>query len=93
MYKYVDCRAVKKINMSATDLIMYKKGYKPEELLTVFLEEAKRCYCTSMRFPSRVTSGREQQAQRQNYDLFVNTMAELIKKYAPELLDEKEIVK
>ena len=87
MYKIVYCKPDKKVKVSATDLIMSKKGYKAEELLKLFLEEAKRCYCTSMRFPSRVASVREQQAQRQNYDLFVNTMAEMIKKYAPEITE------
>ena len=87
MYKIVYCKPDKKIKVPATDLIMYKKGYKPEELLAVFLEEAKRCYCTSMRFPSRVVSVREQKVQRQNYDFFVNTMAELMKKYASEITE------
>ena len=91
MYKNIYCKSVKKIKVSATDLIMYKKGYKSEELLTAFLEEAKRCYCTSLSFPSKVASDRERQAQKQNYDSFIYTLADLIKKYAPELADGKEI--
>lgn len=87
MYKSLYYKPVKKIKISATDFIMYKEAYKPEELLQLFLEETKWCYYTSMRFPSRVVSGREQQAQRQNYDYFVHTMAEMIKKYAPEITE------
>lgn len=87
MYKNLYCKPVKKIKMSTTDLIMYKEAYQPEELLHLFLEETKRCYYTSMRFPSRVVSVREQQAQQQNYDYFVHTMAEMIKKYAPEITE------
>ncbi len=87
MYKNLYCKPIKKIKMSATDLIMYKEAYKPEKLLQLFLEETKQCYYTSMRFPSRVVAVREQQAQQQNYDYFVCTMAEMIKKYAPEITE------
>lgn len=92
MYKNIYYKPTKKIKVSATDLVMYKKGYEPEKLLAVFLEEAKRCYYTSLSFPSKVVHGRERQAQQQNYDSFIGTLADLIKKYAPELVDGKEII-
>lgn len=87
MYKNIYCKPVKKIKVSTTDFIMSRKPYQPEQLLQLFLEESKRCYYTSMRFPSRVVGVREQQAQRQNYDYFVHTMAEMIKKYVPEITE------
>ena len=35
---------------------------------------------------SRVADSSVLQAQRQNYDYFIHTMAEMMKKYAPEIL-------
>lgn len=87
MYNNIFYKPAKKITVSATDLIVSRKSYQPEQLLQLFLEETKRCYCTSMLFPSRVASVRERQAQQQNYDYFVQTMAEMIKKYAPEITE------
>ena len=89
MYNNVFYKPAKKIKVSATDFIMSRKQYQPEQLLQLFLEESKRCYYTSMCFPSRVASVREQQAQKQTYDYFVHTMAEMIKKYAPEVTEQK----
>lgn len=87
MYNNIFYKPAKKITVSATDLIMSRKSYQSEQLLQLFLEETKRCYYTSMCFPSRVASVRERQAQQQNYDYFVQTMAEMIKKYAPEITE------
>ena len=87
MYKNLYCKPVMKIKMSATDFLICKEAYKPEELLQIFLEETKRCYYTSMHFPSRVVSGSERQVHQQNYDYFVHTMADMIKKYAPEIIE------
>ena len=87
MYNNIFYKPAKKITVSATDFIMSRKPYQPEQLFQLYLEETKRCYYTSMRFPSRVASVREQQAQRQNYDYFVHIMAEMIKKYAPEITE------
>lgn len=87
MYNNIFYKPVKKIKVSATDFIMSRRPYQSEQLLQLFLEETKRCYYTSMRFPSRVASVRERQAQQQNYDYFVHTMAEMIKKYAPEITE------
>lgn len=87
MYSGIYYKPVKKIKVSATDIIMSRNSHQAKELLNLFLEETKRCHYTSMHFPSRVVSVREQQAQRQNYDYFVHTMAEMIKKYAPEITE------
>lgn len=87
MCNYVYCKQVKKIKVFATNIIMSRNSYQVKELLNLFLDETKRCYCTSMRFPSRLVGVREQQVQRQNYDYFVRTMAEMIKKYAPEIIE------
>lgn len=87
MYKNMFLEPVKKLNIVPTEMIMKREAYHPEELFEMFLEETKRCYCTSLRFPSKVVSVREQQAQRQNYDYFVHTMAEMIKKYASEITE------
>lgn len=87
MVKNIIYEPTKKLKIVPVEMILKREAYKPEELLQLFLEETKRCYCTSMRFPSRVVSVREQQAQQQNYDYFVHTMAEMIKKYAPEITE------
>lgn len=87
MSRFIFFEPVMNIPISHTEMFVKKEAFQPEKLLHLFLEEAKRCYCTSMSFPSRVVSVREQQAQRQNYDLFVNIMAEMIKKYAPEITE------
>ena len=87
MIKHIFYEPAKKLKIASTDMILKREAYQSEQLLQLFLEESKRCYCTSMRFPTRVTSVREQQVQRQNYDYFVHTMAEMIKKYAPEITE------
>lgn len=87
MVKNIFYEPAKKLKNVPVEMIMKREAHKPEELLQFFLEETKRCYCTYMRFPSRVVGVREQQAQQQNYDYFVHTMAEMIKKYAPEITE------
>lgn len=85
-YTYVNCKPAKKIKVFSADIIMSRNTNQAKELFDLFIEEAKRCHYTSMHFPSRVVSVRERQAQQQNYDYFVHTMAEMIKKYAPEII-------
>ena len=67
-------------------MLVVRQAYEPEKLLDAFLKESERCYYTSLRFPSRVADGGVLQAQSQNYDYFIHTMAEMMKKYAPEIL-------
>lgn len=87
MYNGIYCTPVKKIKVSVTDFIMYKDSYRPEELIQSFLEESRRCYYTSLSFPSRVVDSGVLQAQSQNYDYFIHTMAEMMEKYASEILE------
>ncbi|GFI45922.1 hypothetical protein IMSAGC019_01235 [Lachnospiraceae bacterium] len=43
-------------------------------------------YYTSLKFPQEVANSTARQARRMNYDYCVQTMAGLMKKYAPEIL-------
>ena len=84
-YIYVNCKPAKKIKVFSTDILMSRNLYQAKEMFNSFIEGTRHYYFTAMRFPSSLVSVREQQVQRQNYDYFVHTMAELIKKYAPEI--------
>ena len=72
--------------MPVENMLAARQAYEPERLLDAFLKESERCYYTSLRFPSRVADSGVLQAQNQNYDYFIHTMAEMMKKYAPEIL-------
>lgn len=87
MSNYVYYKPKKKVILPFTETIMSRESYQAEELLRIFLEETKRHYYTTMSFSSRIAGVREQQAQQQNYDYFVHTMAEMIQKYAPEIIN------
>ena len=69
------------------NMLVVRQAYEPEKLLDAFLRESERCYYTSLRFSSRVADSSVLQAQRQNYDYFIHTMAEMMKKYASEILE------
>lgn len=73
--------------ISVENMLAVRQAYEPEKLLDAFLKESKRCYYTSLRFPSRVVDSGVLQAQSQNYDYFIHTMAEMMKKYAPDILE------
>ena len=73
-------------DMPVENMQAVRQAYEPEKLLDAFLKESERCYYTSLRFPSRVADSGVLQAQSQNYDYFIHTMAEMMKKYAPEIL-------
>ncbi len=47
-------------------------------------EEAQRNY-TALRFPRKAEDSKGQQIQQMNYDIFIRTMADLIKKYTPKI--------
>lgn len=74
-------------DMPVENTLAIRQAYEPEKLLDAFLKESERCYYTSLRFPSRVADSGVLQAQSQNYDYFIHTMAEMMKKYAPEILE------
>lgn len=86
MYEYIYRNSIKNGEVSANDLIASKSTPMNIDYSNLFVDDEGQCYCTSMCFPSRVVSEREQKAQKQNYDYFVYTMAEMIKKYAPEII-------
>lgn len=73
-------------DMPVENMLAVRQAYEPEKLLDAFLRESERCYYTSLCFPSRIADSGVLQAQRQNYDYFIHTMAEMMKKYAPEIL-------
>lgn len=73
-------------DMPVENVLAVRLAYEPERLLNAFLKESERCYYTSFRFPSRVADSGVLQAQSQNYDYFIHTIAEMMKKYAPEIL-------
>ena len=74
-------------DMPVENMLAVRQAYEPERLLDAFLKESERCYYTSLRFPSRVADNSVLQAQSQNYDYFIRTMAEMMEKYAPEILE------
>ena len=86
MYEYIYRNSIKNEELSANDLIVSKSIPLNIDYSNLFVDEERRCYYTTMRFPSRLVSDREQEAQKQYYDYFVYTMAEMIKKYAPEII-------
>lgn len=45
---------------------------------------------TIMRFPAPVSEGGGRRAQQMNYEHFISMMAVMMKKYAPEILNEQE---
>lgn len=47
------------------------------------------CY-TSLKFPQEAVNRERRQAQRMNYEYCVQTIAGLMKKYAPEILNRQE---
>ncbi len=49
-------------------------------------EEAQHNY-TALRFPQKAEDYKGQQVQKMNYDAFIRTMAEMVKKYAPKMLN------
>lgn len=73
--------------MPVENMLAVRQAYEPEKLLDAFLQESERCYYTSLSFPSRVAGRGVLQAQSQNYDYFIHTMAEMMKKYAPEITE------
>lgn len=87
MYSGIYCEVNKKIKLTATDLIFARNVYNPHELLQLFIEGKKMCYYTSMCFPTRIVSVREQLTQEQNRNYFMHTIAEMIKKYGAEFIE------
>lgn len=87
MYSGIYCTPVKKTKLPVVDFIMCKNSYRIEELLWSFLEESRRSYYTSLSFPLRAVNSGKLQTQQHNYDYFINTLAEMVEKYAPDILE------
>ena len=67
----------------AAEMLQYGKASGMRMLLECEFIEG---YYTALKFPQETASRTERQAQRMNYDYCVQTMAGLMKKYAPEIL-------
>ncbi len=52
-----------------------------------FIDDALMHTCTFLRFPPKAEDYKGQQVQKMNYDAFIRTMAEMVKKYAPKMLN------
>lgn len=76
--------AVSKITLDILpEILHYSEPFSRERLLeSVFIEG----YYTALKFPPEATDITARQAQRMNYEYCIQTMAGLIKKYAPEIL-------
>ena len=85
--KYIYLETEHQNKCSLKNVLVRRLGYKPEELLTSFLKEQERCYCTSFSFPPKKANGKAKKTQQQNYDYFINTLAEMVEKYAPDILE------
>lgn len=68
-------------------IIGCRATHKKCNLPVPFISESERITCTTMRFASGTGSPVKEKAVAQNYDYFVHTMAEMVKKYAPEILE------
>lgn len=53
---------------------------------SLFHEPESSCYPTVLRFPPEATDAKARQVQKLNYDHFIHVMAEMVQKYAPEIL-------
>ncbi len=56
-------------------------------ILPFFQKPEWNCYPTVLRFPPEAAVAKERQVQKLNYDNFIHVMAEVIQKYAPEILE------
>lgn len=63
--------------------------YSPDTLHSMrFMDgEAQRTY-TALRFPRKAEDSKGRQVQGMNYDIFIKTMADLVKKYTPKMRKE-----
>lgn len=65
------------------EILHYGKAFNMERFLGYAFIEG---YHTALMFPPKAESSMTRQAQRMNYEYCVQTMAGLMKKYAPEIL-------
>ena len=65
------------------EIIHYGRAFDVETYSHIFFIEG---YFTSLIFPQEAANSTARQARRMNYDYCVQTIAGLMKKYAPEIL-------
>ena len=70
-----------------SNIIGCRATHKKCKLYVPFISESERIACTTMRFSSGTGNSVKEKAVAQNYDYFIHTMAEMVKKYAPEILE------
>ena len=83
---FVNFTGIKKlrVKISRKDII-YTRLCEKNQLLNMSFAEAG--VYTMMKFPPKNAGAREKKIQKQNYNYFIQTMAEMIKKY---MLDMEE---
>ena len=82
---YLNTKILKVTNKS--NIIGCQVTYKKCKMTAPFLSESERIACTTMRFASGTGDSVKAKAVAQNYENFIHTMAEMVKKYAPEILE------
>lgn len=98
MYPFIRCCDVK-IDVAKTiqnpdeqkgfrPLYMSRSVLKGIKLLipSFFHEPESSSYPTVLRFPPEAAGTKARQVQKLNYDSFIHVMAEMVQKYAPEIL-------
>ena len=85
MYKDIlDVGQIPKIE-NPLSISFYKEAFKKEEVSKMlFLGLGEY---TLMKFPNINVSTTEKKIQNQNYNYFIHTMAEMIKKYMPDVIE------
>ncbi|MBP3339738.1 MAG: hypothetical protein J6L69_10080 [Lachnospiraceae bacterium] len=84
------CLGGKDINLkdvSHTDIVVAFKSKIVKCIETVTFGCKRSFEVTLMKFPGKTQNYRESQSYEMNYELFINTMAEMLTKYADELND------
>lgn len=99
MYPFIRCCDVKNIDFAKTiknpdELERFRPLYMSRPVLKglkflippFFHEPESSCYPTVLRFPPKAADTKARQVQKLNYDSFIHVMAEMVQKYAPEIL-------
>jgi len=94
MYPFISYDYIKKIDFAnaikKSDVIYTHRsvfGKLKCPILPFFQEPERNCYPTGLWFPPEAAVAKERQVQKLNYDNFIHVMAEVIQKYAPEILE------
>ncbi len=52
-----------------------------------FMDEEMRRTYTALNFPPKARDSKGQQVQQMNYNIFIHTMADVVRKYGPRLIN------